>query len=325
MILLIADTPVAGTISRLAHWIARLSGLEVIPVIFRNYPNNSFQLPSGAFKAQPNWESTLKKLAGRAKAIFVHNIYSDDPCWSTDLDLVFEEKHPSCRVYFQCHSPPNEPPSLSYAILRTYPFDHVFAVAQGHGRFLPEATSVPNIVPDWTDGIGFDRSDIVFIPHLRVTNWRWSSKITAADIALLKSASGAHNIGSIRDVSHVFGRASVSYNEIRQFLFSSSAVIDDIRSGLIHQTTIEGLKSGCRVFSAADMLSMEEYCNAVDCPPLPIDYAVGGDEVVEILQSRSYRTGMIDSRNKINEFAGKFLTEERLAKQYYKSVSAFLA
>ncbi len=325
MILLISATPVAGTITRLANWIGAFSGRKTVPVVMRNYPHNAFALPDGALRAMPEWEKNLAAMVRSASAIFLHNYHVDNKTDASFVDLIFAERSSGCPVFFQCHSPALEPPAYLYSVLDLYTFDKVFVVGQGHGRFFSDAVTVPNIVPDQKNTYNVEKSDIVFVPHLRSAEWRWSRKVLESDLNVLKANAARFGKLKVQTINQAFGRDHVTAGEIAQYLFAVKLIVDDMNTGQIHQTTVEGIKAGCVVMSGADLWAMEEYCETVNCPPLPVISVGGIDDVVANLSSPGLNARIRDIRAKSDAFATTYLGEARLAAEYWKRVAPFLA
>lgn len=324
MILLISETPVAGTVTRLANWIAAFSGKRTVPVVMRNYAHNAFPLPDGALRAMPDWEKHLAAMVRSASVIFLHNYHVDNKTDAGFIDLIFAERPSGCPVFFQCHSPALEPPGHLYSVLDSYAFDKVFVVGQGYGRFFSDAVLVPNIVPDQKNTYNVEKSDIVFVPHMRSTNWRWSRKVLESDLIALKANAARFGRHKVQTINQAFGRDHVTMGEMAQYLFAVKLIVDDVNTGLIHQTTVEGIKAGCVVMSGADLLSMEEYCEAANCPPLPILSVGGIDDVVANLSSPGLNALVRDTRAKSDSFASTYLGEARLAAEYWKRVGEYL-
>jgi hypothetical protein len=319
MIILLSDTPVAGTITRLAKWMQSEFNIDVLPLVRRNYSHNAFDLPYGAFGALDDWERFLSENIASADFIFIHNVFD-----SSLLNCAFTFKKDTTPIFFQYHSPPQEPPAYQFSVLDDYPFSGVFTVSQGYGRFNSDAILVPNIVPDFTHLIRINKGSDIFIPHIRSTDFRWSQKCSSNDVEFVKKHNYLYDSLKITTVKSVFDRDHVTYGEVQLYLQSCLGVIDDIHTGLFHQTTIEALKAGCGVFSAADIVSQEEFCIAANADPLPLISVSGIDEVVGMLAGRSSREEIKREGLRSKEYAEKFLTEERLAKRFCEILQPFL-
>lgn len=318
MILLIGDTPVAGTIENLAAYLSSHSGVEVIPLVKRNYAHNAFALSYGAFGGLEDYRPFLRKYVREASQIFLHNVM--------DLKLikfVLNTVKSSCKVFYQIHSPPLEGPQFTYDILDKFDFDGVFIVGQGHGRFVSSAVPVPNIIADPCYRHLPPRTDNIFCPHIRVTNNRWSNKFSDHDkMYLERHASLLKNI-NVKTVLDCFGRDSVTAGEIRLALFNMKYVIDDINTGLVHQTFFEGIKSGCIVFSAADLWTYEEVCETLEVDELPFEKVQGIEEVVDKLSNKHWLNNVEATIDKNLEFSSKYLGAERLARIYWNKIKDY--
>lgn len=312
MILLLSDTPVAGTVVRLAHWIGKLTGIECHAMVKRNYPHNAFNLPSGAFGSLPNWEKTLIKCIGKSNTLIIHNV-----CDEKLMDLIFSAKKSSACVIYQYHSPPMEPPQFDYATINKYKFDAILAVAQGYSRFIENAIPVPNIIADFKSPLEIVKTKSIFVPHMRSTGYRWSEKFTNTDKNMLDSAQKFMADFQLSEIKKIFNRDVVSHEEILLYLQSTSVVVDDINTGLFHQTALEAVKAGCVVFSAADLYALEDFCIAAQAPAPPFISVSGIDEVIKILIDPSFSKSLDKKRQVSSHYADKFLGEERLANCYF--------
>lgn len=320
MILLISSTPVAGTVTRLAKWIDRLSGINCHALIQRNYSSNAFNIPFGTFECIPEWEKYLSKCINQAQILILHNI-----CDVNLLDLIFATKRSNCCIIYQYHSPPNEPPHYDYSVLQKYNFDVIFSVAQGHSRFIPNSVPVPNVIADLPPClVPIEKSNIIFSPHLRSTNFRWSNKFSSKDLISLQLAEKYLHGFRVRDIKNIFGRDIVTHEENLFFLQFCSIVVDDINTGLLHQTTLEALKAGCAVVTGADLQSIEDFCLAVQAPPPPFILARGIDDVIHKLISITNEKQLITNMNKSKIYSNKYLKERRLADCYLKILKQYI-
>lgn len=317
MILLISDTPVAGTVPRLANWLQRLSGSDALALVRRNYDHNAFDLPSGTFGNIPNWQDFVYSYVSKADVIFVHNIYDKQL-----VKFIFNSRRSTAKIFFQLHSPPFEGPAYVYSPLREFEFDKVFAVAQGHGRFIKGSIPVPNVIRDFRSHPHESR-DLVFLPHLRSTSHRWSSKFTDSDLTHINTYKEWIKPYTFFTIPSFFGRNVVTHGELVSALSYFDIIVDDINSGMFHQTALEGLKAGRCVFSAADAVSIRQFCSAADCPPPPFMHVKNIDDVVRTLVSMPRLGMMADQQEKSKNFADQFLGEERLARRYLEVVSRF--
>lgn len=320
MILLLSDTPVAGTVPRLAHWIRKLSGKECHALIRRNYSHNAFYLSEGVFGCFPEWETVLAPVIRKATTLIIHNI-----CDETFMQFIFSVKNTSSTVLYQYHSPPCEPPQYHYPFLEKYAFDAVFAVAQGHGRFREGAIAVPNIIPDFHSFLTLPKKNVLFIPHLRSRNFRWSNKFNTQDMKKLLDAKKIIDPFEIATIHHVFGRETVTWAEVSFYLQSVNMIIDDIHTGLFHQTALEALKAFCLVFSNADLYSIEEFCLAAKADSLPFIKVSNIEEIIRLLGDTSFVRSIEQQREVIRLYVQKFLGEERLARRYVDILAPYLS
>ncbi len=312
MILLIAETPVAGTVNRLAHWIGALTGTLCHSLILKNYPNNVFRIQGGSFGSLPHWEAYLANSVRKAELLIIHNV-SDRYI----MDIVFSLKHESTPIIYQYHSPPNEPPQYGYNVINMYFFDAIFAVAQGYGRFIKDAILVPNVIADIPTGpVPVRKSKTIFSPHLRSTIYRWSKKFSDQDQKMLQDLRNYFNGYKVQTIKGAFGTEAVTHEEILFFLRSVTLVIDDVNTGLFHQTALEGIKAGALVLSGADLVSIEEFCLAAQSPPPPFVNAHGIEEVIFYLLNLTRKRSLHQHIARSNSYAKEYLGEYRLAKRY---------
>ena len=321
MILLISDTPVAGTVSRIAHWLNKISGHKCLALIKRNYPHNAFRLESGAFGGLPEWEKIVAKSIREADAIFVHNLVDE-----ALLNLIFTTKPVNTCIYYQIHSPPLEPPLFDYRMNSVcYDFDGILAVAQGYGRFLKNTIVVPNIITDFVSPCEIDKSPLIFSPHMRSTTFRWSAKFSEQDKKLLSaSQSKMGNYRISKDIQQLFNREIITHEEMLLYLQAMSVIVDDINTGLFHQTALEALKAGCAVFSAADLESIEEFCVAADVSPPPFVSVHGIEEVIDMMMDSSFRKSLPKIMAASKQYGQLYLSEERLAQRYWSQVKSLI-
>lgn len=319
MILLISDTPVAGTVDRLATWIKKLSGIETVALVKRNYPHHAFELQDGAFGCLPNWESYVLQLVKKASLVILHNVLDEKV-----INIVFREKKKNVNVIYQLHSPPLEGPQFSYNIFAKYKFDAIFSVNQGHGRFIKNSIPVPNIVKDTELFIPPEKQDLVFVPHIRTTNFRWSNKFSPQNAKELNTNKSLFNKSKVVTIKDLFGRDVVSHSEIQFVLQFCSFIVDDLNTGLMHQTAIEGLKAGCGVFSGADMYTIEEYTKSIDAPPPPFIYVDSTQDVVKFLINNSCSDYLESQSKHLHSYSKEYLGEARLAKLYFNKLLKYL-
>lgn len=319
MYVLLSDTPVAGTVDRLARWMARILKVEVVPLVRRNYQHNAFRLEYGAFGCLSDWKVFLARHVRKADAIFVHNVFDEEL-----VNIAFDARRDGVPIFFQYHSPPFEPPAFFYSVLERYAFDHVFAVSQGYARFVEGATAVPNIVPDLPAGLVGEKEKVLFVPHMRSTKFRWSRKFTDEDWKFLQKHRETFSDYRIETVRGAFGRDVVTHEEALFYLRCCFAVIDDVNTGLFHQTSVEALKAGCAVFCRADIVSQEEFCEAARADPLPFVHVNGVADVVAIMASRHAEKELREAGQRAIRYADEFLLEERLAVQYCSRIKPFL-
>lgn len=311
MILLISETPVAGTVYRTARWIEKLLGKRTISLVKNNYKNNVFSIPNGTFGCLESWASVLSNEVMKSNIIFIHNIVNKEL-----LDIIFNSKKKSAKIFYQYHSPPLEAPQYNYESIREYDYDLIFSVAQGYGRFIENSILVPNIIPDFLPDYKVSRSNSIIVPHMRSTEFRWSNKFSKTDYEKLESSLYLIKDYNLSSIKSRFDRDFVTHEEILLLLNSTSFVIDDINTGLMHQTTFESIKAGCIVFSAADLISLDEFCRTIKSPMPPMISVGGIDDVIRNLTNKYFlKSTPLLSSNAL-DFGRKYLDECRLANIY---------
>lgn len=319
MILLLSDTPVAGTVTRLAHWIGKLSGRECHALIRRNYSHNAFHLPEGIFGCFSDWETILAPVIHQATTLIIHNV-----CDEAFIKFIFRAKNESSAILYQYHSPACEPPQYHYPLLEKYSFDAILAVAQGYSRFKEEAVAVPNIIPDFHNFLMVPKKNALFIPHIRSTSFRWSNKFNAQDLKKIVDAKKIISPFEVTTINHIFGRETVTWEEISFYIQSVSMVIDDIHTGLFHQTALEAFKALCLVFSNADLYSIEEFCLAAKADPPPFIRVSNVEEIIHLLCDSSFIRSIGKQREVVRMYAQTFLGEARLAGRYMDILSPYI-
>mgnify|MGYP001309853945 CR=1 FL=1 len=262
-LLLIAETPVAGTVARMAQHLNAIDGMTCRHLILRNYAHNAFAPQTPVMLAQRDWRAQLATAIAEAEVVIAHNVVD-----SGLLAFIHSLKRPYHHYAYHLHSAPGEPPQFTFHHWAQYRWDALFAVAQGQQRFIKDAVPIANIIAD-SVSTSITRQADLLLPMLRSTSFRWSHKIHQDDITLLRRMTPATGI-DIRDIASVFGRETVTHDELTYCLPSMRYVIDDLHSGLIHQTAFEALKVGTLVFSAADPITIDAFCEAADCPPPPV-------------------------------------------------------
>jgi len=320
MILLIADTPVAGTVQRFSRWLELLTTEPVVCLIKRNYVGNPFSLretiPIGSYS---KWRDIIISQVKKARRIIVHNINDKET-----LALIFSNCTDPQKIAYHYHSPPLEAPCEAYDILNYFEFPVIFTTAQGHSRFVNGAITVPNIVSDYEIPFTVDRDKVIFLPHLRSTSFRWSAKLTEADIEALNERKHSLRGFKIKDIKSVFNRDVVSHDEILFYLKCIDIIIDDINTGLFHQVSIEGLKAGAIVFNGADYYSVSDFSDAIEAPPPPFLFVNDVHDLIDTISSSVFQKNirLLQSRSLV--YATEFLTERRLATLAVKKLEIFL-
>jgi hypothetical protein len=308
--LLVSETPVAGTVCRFATALAELPGVDsAFPFVLRNYKNSPFDLPYGQMISYDHWANILGEHANKADHIIFHNCAEQ-----SYIDLVKRSANQNTSMSFHMHSPPFEGPLFCYDIITENNFDNVFSVAQGHARFFEESIPIPNIIPDIKIFDMKRRRSAVIIGHLRTTSARWSKKIPENFVRDLDALLTNCSVG-VYTIPKLFGCETVPYRTFSQALQNFDYVVDDINSGLFHQISMEGLKSGCIVFSAADEFSVESFCTAANCPPPPFELVSDIHDIHEKIryyERNPLKLRAAQERNLI--FAIEYLGQERISR-----------
>lgn len=314
--LLVSETPVAGTVCRFSAALEDSKSVQsAFPFVLRNYKNSPFDLPYGQMNSYHNWATILGEYAKAADHVIFHNCTAQ-----SYIDIVKQSAKPHATLNYHLHSPPFEPPLFCYDIITENNFDNVFSVAQGYVRFFDKSIPIANIIPDIKIFNRKHRRSAVIIGHLRTTSARWSKKIPndlIKDLEVLLNKSKVE----IYTIPKLFGCDTVPYKTFSQALQNFDYVIDDICSGLFHQISLEGLKSGCIVFSAADECSINSFCQAADCPPPPFDIVSDIYDIHEKIRFYERNPSKLEFAQVRNlEYASKYLSERRLAELFTEKV-----
>jgi hypothetical protein len=307
--LLVSETPVAGTVCRFASALENSKFVtSSFPFVLKNYKNSPFDLPYGQMSSHQNWSSILGEYAANADHIIFHNCTDQNY-----IDIAKKSARPSTSLSYHLHSPPFEAPLYSYDIIVENKFDAVFSVAQGYSRFYNNSISIANIIPDIKLFNGRHRRSAVMVGHLRTTNARWSKKIPPDFVKSLEVLLKKDGV-DVSTIPKLFGAESVPYCTFAHALQNFDYVVDDVCSGLFHQISLEGLKSGCIVFSAADAYAISSFCEAAQCPPPPFDMI---SDIYDIYEKvRYYERNPADLRAaqaRNLQYAESYLSEVRLA------------
>jgi hypothetical protein len=316
-VLLVSETPVAGTVVRFAEALNASGKASAVPFVLRAYKSCAFDLPNGAMGSLPNWGELLCEEAAQADAIVLHNVTQQ-----STVDIVMSGRRADAPVAYHLHSPPFEPPLYAAGVIEGNTFDQLYCVAQGYHRFYAGAAPIANIIPDPLLFASAQRRNAVFVGHLRTTNARWSRKVPQGFARTLADALAADAV-PVFGIEKLFGSESVPYRTFTQALQGFNFVVDDVCSGLFHQISLEGLKSGCIVFSAADEASLESFCEAAECPVPPFHRVAGPDDIAEAVRSYVRRpTVLAAARRRNAEFSDRYLSESRLRELFVKRFTA---
>ncbi|MDH4390393.1 MAG: hypothetical protein QE285_03085 [Aquabacterium sp.] len=318
-VLLVSDSPVAGTVARFAKALNDDGRFVGMPFIMRGYKNGAFDLPLGAMGSFENWPEILGGYASVADAVVFHNVAN-----AQLIDIVKAWARPSVPLAYHCHSPPFEPPLFSYDVMLHEALQHVFCVAQGHARFCMGATPMANIIADVCPVQGVKRRNAILVGHMRTTAARWSRKIPDNYIKELGTGL-AGTATAVYGIDRLFGSEAVPHNTFVQALQGFDYIVDDVCSGMFHQISMEGLKSGCVVFSAADEVSLASFCAAADCPPPPFDFVSHPSEVAERARHYAARPAELRRRQQQNlAYARQHLGAARLGALFVQRLARTL-
>lgn len=315
-ILLVSETPVAGTVCRFSQALSDSNSVrESFPFVLRNYKNSPFDLPYGQMSSYHNWANILGEYARNADHVIFHNCTEQ-----SILNIVKNSARSGTSLNYHLHSPPFEPPLFTYDIITNNDFDNVFSVAQGYARFYDNSIPIANIIPDIKVFNRKSRRSAVVVGHLRTTSARWSKKIPQNLVQDLEKLLNEDKV-EVCTIPKLFGCDTVPYKTFSQALQNFNYVIDDICSGLFHQISLEGLKSGCIVFSAADSYSIDSFCLAAECPPPPFDFVndmYDIHEKIRYYERNPFELEKIQLRNL--KYANEYLGEQRLAKIFSRTL-----
>lgn len=315
-ILLVSESPVAGTIVRFASALNDCYNVTCVPFVLRGYKSNSFDLPLGVMGIYENWAELLIDEVKKADAIVIHNVADQNI-----IDLIGVYRQNDCFIGYHYHSPPFEAPLHDYNVLQSTFLDAVFCVAQGHSRFFENPIAIANIIEDVNIVPKAIRGNAVFVGHLRTTDARWSRKVPKDFMPKLAESLKGSPVG-VYDIKKTYGSDSVTNSIFINGLQRFEYVVDDVCSGLFHQTSLEALKAGAISFSAADEISLTSFCQAADCPPPPFELVSHPDEVSDKIKFYSKNVFLKDKLRLQNfEYSSKYLRKERLEKLFIKRLS----
>lgn len=308
-ILLVSETPVAGTVCRFASALQKSTSVtSSFPFVLRNYKNSPFDLPYGQMSSHQNWPSILGDYASKADHIIFHNCTDQN-----FIDIARKSAKQATSLSYHLHSPPFEAPLYGYDIISENKFDTIFSVAQGYTRFYDNSVPIANIIPDIKIFNSTHRRSAVMVGHLRTTNARWSKKIPSDFVKKLEVLLKKDGV-DVSTIPKLFGAESVPYSTFAHALQNFDYVVDDVCSGLFHQISLEGLKSGCIVFSAADTYSISSFCEAAQCPTPPFDMISDIYDIYEKVRYYERNPATLRAAQARNfEYAQAYLSEARLA------------
>lgn len=314
--LLVSETPVAGTVTRFASAIESSNiASSAFPFVLRNYKNSPFDLPFGQMSVYENWANLLGDYAREADHVIFHNCTQQ-----SHIDIVRKSIKGHTTLNYHMHSPPFEPPLFCYDIITENAFDNVFSVAQGYGRFFSNSIPIANIIPDIKMFPRKQRRSAVIVGHLRTTSARWSQKIPINFVKDFEKLLSREKVDIIT-IPKLFGCETVPYKTFSQALQGFDYVIDDICSGLFHQISLEGLKSGCIVFSAADEYSIQSFCKAADCPPPPFDIVSDVYDLYEKIRYYERNPAQLEAAQIRNlSYAQTYLSQSRISNLFTETL-----
>lgn len=316
-VLLVAESPVAGTILRFDEALNRSEKFSSFPFVLRGYKNGAFDLPVGAMGAFANWSDLLASRVAAADVVVLHNVAQQ-----SIVDLILASRRKGSRVFYHLHSPPFEPPLYAYEILSANRFDGLFCVAQGHSRFCQGAIAIANIIEDIFLIDGVERRSSVMVGHLRTTGARWSRKVPDKFSGGLEARLAPEGV-TVFTTERLFGAETVPHRIFIQALQGFDYVVDDVCSGLFHQSSLEALKSGCLVFTAADRTSLDSFCSAADCPEPPFDIVSDPMEVADRVRYYARSPSLLDSKRVAAlNYSEKYLQKSRLGSIFVDQLAA---
>jgi hypothetical protein len=319
-VLLVAESPVAGTILRFDEALNRSEQFSSFPFVLRGYKSGAFDLPVGAMGVFANWSDLLAQKVSTADVVVLHNVAQQ-----SIVDLTFASKRKGCSVFYHLHSPPFEPPLYAFDILSANKFDAVFCVAQGHSRFCEGATPIANIIEDPFLIDGVQRRSSVMVGHLRTTGARWSRKVPDKFAGTLEGRLGPDGV-EVFTTERLFGLETVPHKMFIQALQGFDYMVDDICSGLFHQSSMEALKAGCVVFTAADKTSLDSFSVAADCPEPPFEIVSDPMEVADRVRHYSRSPSLLEKRRTdALRYGEQYLRKSRLGSIFVSRLSSFAA
>lgn len=319
-VLLVAESPVAGTVMRFDEALNRSERFTSFPFVLRGYKNGAFDLPLGAMGAFANWSDMFAARVAAADIVVLHNVAQQ-----SIVDLAFACRRKGCQVFYHLHSPPFEPPLYAFEILSANAFDGLFCVAQGHVRFCNGATAIANIIEDVLLIDGVERRSAVMVGHLRTTGARWSRKVPDKFAAALGDRLAPEGV-SVFTTERLFGVETVPHRTFIQAFQGFDYVVDDVCSGLFHQSSMEALKAGCIVFTAADGTSLDSFCTAAECPEPPFEIVSDPMEVADRVKHYARSPSLLEAkRAQAFQYSDKYLQKDRLGDIFVNRLASFVS
>lgn len=314
-VLLVSESPVAGTVVKFSKALDSSPGFSSEYFILRGYKNNSFEIPGGVMGVFENWPEILQNKLAYTDFIILHNVADQNL-----IDLIMANRRVGSLVAYHYHSPPFEGPLFTYEVIRNNKFDLIFCVAQGHSRFTKNSINIANIISDVNFVERVKRRNALFLGHLRSTDLRWSKKVPK-NYASFLSEHLKENSVKVFDTSKAYGSDVVNSQAFLNGMQGFSYVVDDVCSGLFHQTSLEALKCGAISFSAADEVSISSFCEAAECPPPPFDLVSRPEEVVErvVFYSRAKAARDVSIEKNLR-YANEYLGQSRLEKIFVDKI-----
>ncbi len=308
----LSSTPLAGAPSRLSRTLQLHSKFDSLCFIEKDYKknmanlftNNCLVLESGENKdVQEILEWSLKT----ASIIHIHN-------YIPPRLVEFVRRADTNAVFvYHLHSPRREGPLyVPRASEFNLPIIRELVVAQMHPRFYPDATPVPNIVPEAKPTIRdpetLEKIRILYFPA-EARGGRWNGKVSTELTECLES------ISSHKDVEIVkLARPQPSF-ALERIRATCDITIDEITTGGFHQISLEGLQAGNAVINGADEISLRVMMGWAGAkPPFVTSHPnTISDDLWKLIHDRNY----LDATKKASiAYANKYMQPKKLIKIY---------
>lgn len=308
----LSSTPLAGAPARLSRTLQEHSKFDSLCFVERDYKkgmanlftNGAMVLNSGENKeAQDMLRTALKT----ASIVHIHNYIPPR--------LVEHLRHSEFngQIFYHLHSPRREGPLyVPRGNEFNLPIARELVVAQMHPRFYPDATPVPNIVPEGKPSLREpdtqDKIRILYFPAEK-RGGRWNGKVSD------KLTKALATVSSHKDVEIIKLSQPQPSFMLERIRGMCDITIDEISTGGFHQISLEGLQAGNAVINGADEISMRVMMGWAGArPPFVTSHPnTISDDIWKLINDREYLASV---RADSASYAQKYMQPKKLIKIY---------